>query len=84
VCARARAWEGREIEVKALVWKPEGMRPLGRPTYKWEDSIKIDPNIEIGDYGLDSSGLGGGLQMESFEHSNECWEFSISEQLLLG
>ena len=24
------------------VWKREGRRPLGRPRYRWEDSIKID------------------------------------------
>jgi hypothetical protein len=25
-----------------LVWKPEGKRPLGRPTHKWEDNIRMD------------------------------------------
>jgi hypothetical protein len=25
-----------------LVGKPEGKRPLERPTYRWEDDIKID------------------------------------------
>jgi hypothetical protein len=27
---------------RALVGKPEGMRPLGRPRRKWEDNIKMD------------------------------------------
>jgi hypothetical protein len=27
---------------RALVWKPEGRRPLGRPRRKWEDNIKMD------------------------------------------
>jgi hypothetical protein len=27
---------------KILVWRPEGMRPLGRPWRRWEDNIKID------------------------------------------
>jgi hypothetical protein len=27
---------------KILVGKPEGKRPLGRPTYKWVDNIKLD------------------------------------------
>jgi len=27
---------------KALVGKPEGKKPLGRPLYRWEDNIKID------------------------------------------
>jgi hypothetical protein len=26
----------------ALVEKPQGKRPLGRPRHKWEDNIKID------------------------------------------
>jgi len=25
-----------------LVGKPEGKRPLGRPTHKWEDNIRMD------------------------------------------
>ena len=27
---------------RVSVGKPEGMRPLGRPRYKWEDNIKMD------------------------------------------
>jgi hypothetical protein len=27
---------------RVLVGKPEGRRPLGRPRYRWEDSIKMD------------------------------------------
>jgi len=27
---------------RVLVGKPEGKRPLGRPTYMWEDGIKTD------------------------------------------
>jgi hypothetical protein len=27
---------------RALVGKPEGMRPLGLPRRRWEDNIKID------------------------------------------
>jgi hypothetical protein len=27
---------------RALVGKPEGRRPLGRPTRRWEDEIKMD------------------------------------------
>jgi hypothetical protein len=33
--------EGRDV-YRALVWRPEGKRPLGRPTCRWEDKIKID------------------------------------------
>jgi hypothetical protein len=27
---------------RALVWKPEGRRPLGRPRHRWESNIKMD------------------------------------------
>jgi hypothetical protein len=27
---------------RALVGKPEGRKPLGRPRRRWEDNIKID------------------------------------------
>jgi hypothetical protein len=27
---------------RVLVGKPEGKRPLGRPTRKWEDNIKMN------------------------------------------
>jgi hypothetical protein len=36
---------------RALVGKPEGRRPLGRPRRRWEDHIKIDLR-EIG-WGID-------------------------------
>jgi hypothetical protein len=32
----------RRVAYRALVGKPEGKRPLGRPRLKWQDSIKID------------------------------------------
>jgi hypothetical protein len=43
---------------KALVGKPEGRRPLGRPRHRWEDNIKMDLR-EVGwGRGLDQSGSG--------------------------
>ena len=33
--------EGRGV-YRALVGKPEGKRPLGRPRVRWEDNIKMD------------------------------------------
>jgi hypothetical protein len=33
--------EGRGA-CRALVGKPEGRRPLGRPRRRWEDNIKMD------------------------------------------
>jgi hypothetical protein len=35
-----------------LVGKPEGKRPLGRPSRRWVDNIKMDLR-EIGWYGRD-------------------------------
>jgi hypothetical protein len=36
----------------ALVGKPEGRRPLGRPRHRWEDNIKMDLR-EVGWGGMD-------------------------------
>jgi hypothetical protein len=33
--------EGRGV-YKVLVRRPEGKRPLGRPTRRWENNIKMD------------------------------------------
>jgi len=33
--------EGRGVH-RVLVGKPERKRPLGRPTLRWEDNIKMD------------------------------------------
>jgi hypothetical protein len=33
---------GEERVYKALVGKPEGKRPLGRPMHRWEDGIRMD------------------------------------------
>jgi hypothetical protein len=37
---------------RALVGKPEGRRPLGRPRHRWEDNIKMDLR-EFGWGGMD-------------------------------
>jgi hypothetical protein len=55
---------------RVLMGKPEGKRPLGRPRFKWENGIRMDP-MEIGwrsvewiqiagscEYGDDPSGSG--------------------------
>jgi hypothetical protein len=43
---------------RALVQKPEGRRPLGRPRRRWEDNIKMDLR-EVGwGHELDKSGSG--------------------------
>jgi hypothetical protein len=43
--------EGRDV-YRVLVEKPEGKRPMGRPRYRWEDSIKMDLQ-EVGCGGMD-------------------------------
>jgi len=32
----------RRVVYRALVGKPEGKRPLGRPRFRWEDNVKMD------------------------------------------
>jgi hypothetical protein len=43
---------GGEKRVQILVGKPEGKRPLGRPTYRWEDNNKMQLQ-EVGCGGID-------------------------------
>jgi len=39
---------------RVLVGKPEGKRPLGRPSCGWEDNMKMDlQEVECGGHGLD-------------------------------
>jgi hypothetical protein len=33
---------GKRGAYRILVGRPEGRRPLGRPTLRWEDNIKMD------------------------------------------
>jgi hypothetical protein len=40
-----------------LMGKPEGQRPLGRPTRRWEDNIKMDVQ-KVGYEGVDWIELG--------------------------
>ena len=37
----ARMGEERGV-YRALLWKPEGKRPLGRPRRRWVDNIRMD------------------------------------------
>jgi hypothetical protein len=43
---------GRRGAYRALVGKPEGRSPLGRPRRRWEDNIKMDLR-EVGWEGAD-------------------------------
>jgi len=42
----------RRVVYRVLVRKPKGKRPLGRPSCKWEDNIKMDLE-EVGCGGMD-------------------------------
>jgi hypothetical protein len=49
----------RRSAYRALVGKPEGRRPPGRPRRRWEDNIKMDlREVGWGGNGLDQSGSG--------------------------
>jgi hypothetical protein len=41
---------------RALVEKPEGKRPMGRPRCRWDDNIRMDLQ-EVGCRGMDWIGL---------------------------
>jgi len=36
------AYGGKERHIQGLVGKADGKSPLGKPTCKWEDNIKMD------------------------------------------
>jgi hypothetical protein len=68
---------------RALVGKPEGRGPLGRPRGRWEDNIKMDLR-EVGwgeGHRLDYSGSGYGQVADCCECGDEpsgsikCGEF---------
>jgi hypothetical protein len=55
---RARMGERRGV-YRVLVGKPEGTRPLGRTSCRWEDNIKLDlEEVTCWGYGLDRAGSG--------------------------
>ena len=55
--------DGRGV-LRVLVGKPEGKRPFGRPTLRWEDNVKMDLQEIEGGVGTGWSwlriGTGGG------------------------
>jgi hypothetical protein len=51
----ARMGEKRNV-YRLLVGKPEGKRPLGRPSHRWLDNIRVDLG-EVGWGGVDWIGL---------------------------
>jgi hypothetical protein len=49
---------------RALVGKPEGRRPLGRPRHRWEEHIKMD---------LREVGWGGGTDWIDLAQDRDRW-----------
>jgi hypothetical protein len=46
-------FQNDDLFPSGLVGKPEGKRPLGRPTRRWVDNIKMGLRNRIGWLGLD-------------------------------
>jgi hypothetical protein len=60
----ARMGEGRGV-YGALVGRPEGKRPLGRPRHRWEGNTEMD----LREVGIDGANW---IQLAGFcEHGNE-------------
>jgi hypothetical protein len=63
--SRRMKWAGHVVRMgkkrrvyRALLGKPEGKRPFGRPRRRWEDNIKMDLQDGMWGYGLDRAGSG--------------------------
>ena len=57
---------------RVLVGKPDGKRPLGRPSRRWEDNIKMDlQEVGCGGYVLDQAGSGWGYLASTCECGDE-------------
>jgi hypothetical protein len=55
--------------MRALVGKPEGRRPLGRPRRRWEDNIKMD---------LRKVGWGGGIDWIDLAQDRDRWRALVN------
>jgi hypothetical protein len=58
------AYGGGKRGAQGLVGKPEGKRPLGRPSRRWEDNIKMD---------VEEVGGGRGDWMELAQDRDRWW-----------
>ena len=65
--------EGRGVH-KALLGKPEGKRPLGKPRRRWEDNIKLD---------IQEVGRGCGERME-LAQDRDRWRALVSTVMNFG
>ena len=63
--SRSMKWAGHVARMgkkrrvyRVLLGKPEGKRPFGRPSHRWDDNIKMDLQDGMWGYGLDRTGSG--------------------------
>jgi hypothetical protein len=76
----ARMGEGRGV-YRAMVWRPEGKRPLGRPRRRWGIILRWTFRKWDGVLGVDGGGSGSGQVAGTCEYGNElsgsvkCGEF---------
>jgi hypothetical protein len=59
----------RRSAYRALVRKPEGRRPFGRPRRRREDNIKMD---------LREAGWGGGINWIDLAHDRDRWRALVN------
>jgi hypothetical protein len=57
--------KGRGV-YRVLVGRPEGKRPLGRPTPRWDDNIKMD---------LREAGIDGAIWIRLVQYRVQWWAF---------
>jgi hypothetical protein len=54
---------------KVLVGKPEGKRPFGRPTRRWEDGLRMNQ---------EGAGWGGGLEWIKIAQEIDRWQVLVN------
>jgi hypothetical protein len=64
---------GEDRRIRGLVGKPEGKRPLGIPSRRWEDNIKID---------LEEVGCGG-MEWIEMAQDRERWRAFVNAVMIL-
>jgi hypothetical protein len=69
VCDFSIVMGERRGAYRALVGKPEGRRPLGRPRRRWEDNIKTD---------LREFGWGGGMDWINLAQDRDRWRALVN------